>query len=77
MLRVEERSPSRNDETGHVPACRKVKSQFSFIHNVFPASVARHGLSRFARLKVALREKFKSLKKTISEFVTIDLDQHW
>ena len=28
MLRVEEHSPGSNDETGHVFACRKVKSRF-------------------------------------------------
>jgi len=31
MLRVEERSPRDNDETGHVSACRKVMSQFRFV----------------------------------------------
>jgi hypothetical protein len=31
MLRVEERSPRDNDETGLVSVCRKVKSQFHFV----------------------------------------------
>jgi len=56
MLRIEERSPRDNDETGHVSACRKVKSQFRFVRILSlalrsrapdrPPDLVRHGRLR-------------------------------
>src|SRR5437588_832149 len=63
MLGVKERSPSSTNKTGNVSAYRKVKSQSSFVHNVFFASVESLRPSPVARFKVVLRKKFKSVKR--------------
>ena len=70
-------SPSHNDELRRPSACRKVESRFSFVHKVSSPSVVPLHLSRFIRSTLSFVQKSESLKKSISGFIMIDLDQPW